>query len=114
MCPPGKVVYFFTIDKIATFAKDHMKQTHKIPKSVEHVEQYDEIKNYKIHKFNFRVVEQGTVLDEHYFSLLKSCIPRPELKKYVKPEIEETRDPWEFEKSLFYPYCQDNQDTMNK
>jgi hypothetical protein len=72
MCPPGKVFYFFTIDKIATFAKDHLKQTHKIPKYVENVEQYDEIKNYKISKFNFIVVQQGKVLDEHYFSLLKT------------------------------------------
>lgn len=66
MCPPGRVRYFFTIDKIATFARDHKKEFHKIPKLIHGIEQYDEIKSYAITKFNCRIVTQSEVLDEFY------------------------------------------------
>lgn len=80
MCPPGEVFYFFTIDKIATYAKDHSKVNLSYSKIITHVEQYDEIKSYKIHKFNLRIVSQEKVLDENYNSLLTTCVPRPKLK----------------------------------
>lgn len=72
MCPPGKVTYFFTIDKIATYAKDHLKFAIKVPQIVTEVEQYDEIKSYRMTKFNYKIVEQNAVLDEEYKSLLKT------------------------------------------
>lgn len=71
MCPPGKVMFFFTIDKIATFAKDYPKETLNTPKLLYNIEQYDEIKSYKITKMNFRIVSQGTVLNEYYMSQLE-------------------------------------------
>jgi hypothetical protein len=54
MWPPGKVNYFFTCDKMATFAKDHPWLTFKIPQRISDVEQYDEVKQYKITKMNYR------------------------------------------------------------
>ena len=107
MCPPGKVWFFFTIDKIATYAKDYPKEILNVPRIIHNVEQYDEIKSYKITKMNFVIVEQGIVLNDQYETQLKYWIPRPVLKKYVKPEIEKIRDPWKFEDSLFAKYIQD-------
>ena len=114
MCPPGKVSFFFTIDKIATYAKDYPKETLNIPKIIHNIEQYDEIKSYKITKMNFVMVEQGIVLNEFYETQLKTWIPRPVLKKYVKPEVEKIRDPWLFETSLFAKYIQDTDQLMNE
>ena len=114
MCPPGKVIYFFTLDKVSTFARDHLRQSNKIAKYIEDVEQYDEIKNYRVYKFNYRITHQKAVLDESYSSQLKTWIPRPALKKYVVPEVEEVRDPWEFETSVFAPYIQDTESIVNK
>ena len=114
MCPPGKLRYFFSIDKIAALAKDHPRQYFKIPKTIENIEQYDEVKNYRMAKINFRMVEQREVLDGNYSSLLKKCIPRPKLNRYVRPEVEEIRDPWEFPKSIFAKFIQDNEEIMAK
>ena len=63
---------------------------------------------------NYRIVDQMEVLDKHYYSNLKTCVPRPVLKKYVKPEVEEVRDPWEFPKSIFARYIQDHEELMNQ
>lgn len=55
MCPPGKIKYFFTIDKIAVFAKDHPKSVRKFPKLIPNIEMYDEVKTYNISRFNYRI-----------------------------------------------------------
>ena len=114
MWPPGKVAYFFTVDKIVTYASDHPKMGCKFGKIVENIEHYDEIKSYKLLKFHYRILTQGQVLNDLYKSCLKTCIPRPNLPKYVKPEIEKERDPWLFETSLFAKYIQDNEKLIAK
>ena len=114
MWPPGRVLYFFTVNKIVVNAKDHLRIKQKFTKFIENIEHYDEVKNYKISKFHYRVVSQSMVLDENYFSLLKECIPRPHLQKYVKPEVQEIRDPWLFETSVFAKYIQDTEELITK
>ena len=71
MCPPGKIKYFFTINKMPAFARNHEKKTKKFPKIIRNIVVYDEVKNFKISKFNTCIVEQGQSLDQHYMSLLK-------------------------------------------
>ena len=64
MCPPGKIKYFFTIDKYAVFARDHPHTGKKKLKIISDIEMYDEIRTYKLPVFNFRICDQGEVLDD--------------------------------------------------
>lgn len=64
MCPPGKIKYFFTIDKNAVVARDHPHTGKKMPKLIENIEMYDEIKSYSLPVFNYRIVDQNEVLNE--------------------------------------------------
>lgn len=66
MCPPGKIRYFFTLDKIAVQAKDHLKTLEKVtnPVLIKGIEMYDEVKDYKIKRFNYKLIEQSEVLND--------------------------------------------------
>lgn len=71
MLPPGKVLYFFTLNKLVVHATDHSKLTQKYTQTISNIEHYDEIKTYKIAKFHYLLQPQGKVLDENYKSKLK-------------------------------------------
>ncbi|CAI2379577.1 unnamed protein product [Moneuplotes crassus] len=114
MCPPGKIDYFFTMDKIATSAKDHFRRKLKVPKMIYDIVQYDEIKTYRLAKINYCIVEQGEVLDKDYLPISTTCVPRPVLMKYEKPEEVKERPPWEFPKSLFASYIQDTAELISE
>lgn len=64
MVPPGKIKYFFTIDKNAVIARDHLHTNKKPVRVIENIEMYDEVRTYKMPMFNYRVVEQGQVLND--------------------------------------------------
>ena len=98
MCPPGKIKYFFTIDKIAVFAKDHPKLIRKFPKQIQNIEMYDEMKTYNISRFNYRIWEQGQVLNDWYMPLLKECMPRLRQFKYRNKTQYRVKEQWVVEK----------------
>lgn len=76
MCPPGKIKYFFSIDKNAVVARDHPHTGKKLPRVIDSIQMYDEKRTYKLPLFNYRIWEQGEVLNDWYMSLLKECFPR--------------------------------------
>lgn len=72
MCPPGKIKYFFTIDKYAVFARDHPHTGKKKLQEIKDIQMYDEVRTYKLPVFNMRYCDQGEVLNDCYMSLLKT------------------------------------------
>ena len=114
MCPPGKIKYFFTIDKIAVFAKDHPKSVRKFPKQIQNIEMYDEVKTYNISRFNYRICEQGQILDDWYIPLLPEWMPRVRQLKYRNKTQYRIKEQWIVEKSIFADYIPDSQQLIDQ
>lgn len=114
MWPPGKIKYFFTIDKIAVFAKDHPKSIRKFPKLIPNIEMYDETKTYHISRFNYKIIDQGQILNDWYMPLLKECEPRSRQMKYRKKTQYRVKEQWVVEKSVFADYVPDTQQLIDE
>lgn len=114
MWPPGKITYFFTIDKIAAYAKDHEKFVLAEPRTISKIKVFDETKTFKITRFNTRLIQQGEVLNSYYMSNLKVWYPRRKLRRYFREIKEKERDPWFFKESVFAEYQPDTQQTMDE
>ena len=114
MWPPGKIKYFFTIDKIAVFAKDHPRSVRKFPKQISNIEMYDEVKTYHISRFNYRIWEQSQVLDEWYIPLQKEWLPRVRQLKFKSRPQYKVKEQWSVEKSVFADFLPDNELLMDQ
>lgn len=114
MWPPGLIKYFFTVNKIPVTARDHDKYIVRRPSKIENIVVFDEVKTFRISKFNTRMMSQGQVLDEFYNSLLKTWYPRREPGVYVPPRKDPERPPWKRENSVFAAFIADSQKLMDE
>lgn len=114
MVPPGKIKYFFTADKIAVYANSHPKAIRKVHKIIPDIEMYDEVKTYRISRFNYRIVEQSEVLNDCYMSLLKECVPRMRQFRYKSRTQYRVKEEWKVAASVFAGYIPDSQGLINK
>lgn len=114
MCPPGKIKYFFTIDKNAVVARDHLHTGKKMAKLIENIDMYDEIKSYSLPVFNYRIIEQKNVLNDCYMAIPKECFPRCRQLRYRKQVQYRIKDIWDKKLSVFAEYQPDTQELMNK
>jgi hypothetical protein len=109
-----KYRYFFTIDKSAVIARDHSHTAKKNPRWIKNIEMYDEMRDYTLPIFNYRIWEQGQVLDNWYIPLLSECIPRQRQLKYRKQIQYRVKEEWKVEKSVFADYQSDSNELMDK
>lgn len=75
---------------------------------------YDEDKDYRIKRFNYKIVDQGDVLNDLYMSTLNECLPRVRQLRYRKQVQYRIKEEWKVEKSVFADYIPDSQQLMDK
>lgn len=75
---------------------------------------YDEVKDYRIKRFNYRIFEQGQVLNDVYIPQLNECMPRVRQLRYRKKVQYRIKEEWNVNKSVFADYIPDSQTLMNK
>ena len=114
MWPPGKVKYFFSADKTAVYANSHPKSIRKVPRVIPDIEMYDEVKTYRISRFNYRIVEQKQVLNDWYMTLLKEWMPRMRQLKYRSKIRYRVKEQWVVTNSVFADYLSDTQNVIDK
>lgn len=132
MVPPGKSMYFFTVNHEYFHALDHPKSYNKIKINIKNVE-FDEaleddgrppdsddeaeeesVFSYSIGVMNYTSGKPFNVLDEDYTPMNKQCRPRPPDKIYIRPRNRRPRTPWSIPISLFKDYQIENEEILTK
>lgn len=131
MVPPGKSMYFFTVNHESFHAQDHPKVYNKIKIRIKNVE-FDEVMeddgrppdsdeeeeetvfSYSIGVMNYTSGKTKSVLDEDYRPINKDCLPRPPDKVYVRPRNRRPKTPWSIPISLFKDYVIENEELLDK
>ena len=131
MVPPGKSMYFFTVNHELQYAQDHPKIYNKIKLEIKHIEFDEELEddgrppdsdeeeeetifNYSISIMNWTSGKTKSILDEYYNPNNRHCKPRPPDKVYIRPRNRRPRTPWSFPISIYKDYQMENDEILNK
>jgi NLR family CARD domain-containing protein 3 len=131
MVPPGKTLYFYTVNHEYFYAQDQPKLQNKIKMNIKNIEFYEEIEDdgrppesdeeeeesvfsYSLGIMNYTSGKPKSVIDEEYNPKNKHCFPRPPDKVYIKPRNRRPKTPWSFPISIFKDYQMETEELLTE
>jgi len=116
MMPPGKHQFFYSFNYHATANMLQDKIARDAPLQILDMYFKDEnrIETIIISTVNTVSIAQSQVVDALYEPLLKTCVPWPDIGKFVWPKVLKKKAEWKFETSFFAQYWVENQEFLKK